>query len=212
MTWVLVPAKDWGAAKSRLRDHLDPEQRQRLAHSMLEHVLAVLACTSRVQELWLITDSAEVAEVGRGAGATLLADPAIPAPIPARLGPVVAHGLRQMRRRGAQRVAVLMGDLPLLTVADVDQWLAHLDTHDAALAADRPGRGTNGLALGPRAPIISCFGHEDSLRRHQQQLSADSLRHHTLHRRGLSHDVDTPADLSRYASFDRSRARSVNCM
>ena len=47
--WALVPAKCFGAAKSRLARVLDEAARAALARSMFEHVLATLAASTRVE-------------------------------------------------------------------------------------------------------------------------------------------------------------------
>ena len=208
MTWVLVPAKSLTAAKSRLHTCLQPDARRTLARDMLRHVLQVLASCHTVSSLWLITNSAEVAQLGRREGAEVLTDPRLPA---AHLGPVIRHGLEQLRHRGAGSIAAVVGDLPYLTATDVDGWLSSLTQYDAILAADRLGCGTNGLALKATTPVVSCFGHNDSLQRHQRSFRDLGLSHQTLHRPGLSWDIDTPFDLQRYVEDTRSRAFSVSC-
>jgi len=67
----------------------------------------------------------------------------------------------------------------------------------AAIAPDRAGTGTNGLALRPPDVIALRFG-AGSLAAHLAEAEAAGVPISEVHRPGLAFDLDTPADLARW--------------
>ncbi len=93
-------------------------------------------------------------------------------------------GLREARAEalgaGVTRLAVIHGDLPELTAADVTALLDAVDGPAAggpavAIAPDAAGRGTNGLALSPPDVIAFHFG-PDSLAAHREAALRSGAR------------------------------------
>ena len=66
-----------------------------------------------------------------------------------------------------------------------------------AIAPDRAGHGTNGLALRPLDAIAFRFGVE-SHAAHLAEAEAAGVPLVEVHRPGLAFDLDTPADLARW--------------
>ena len=84
-------------------------------------------------------------------------------PANAPLATVIDAALDLLLSQGVARALVLMSDLPRLCRADLECILGALARHDAAIAPDRAGAGTNGLALRLEPRYRTCFGHSDSL-------------------------------------------------
>jgi 2-phospho-L-lactate guanylyltransferase len=111
-------------------------------------------------------------------------------------------GLDQAREAaeadGADRLLVLHGDLPNLAADDV---LALVDAMagepSVAIAPDRLGTGTNGLALSPPGVIGFRFG-TGSFAAHLTEAQAAGVEPAVVVRPGLAFDLDTPADLARW--------------
>jgi 2-phospho-L-lactate guanylyltransferase len=109
--------------------------------------------------------------------------------------------------RGATAVLVLPADLPAVSPAAIDAFVATaaaaLEPEGAggpvapealvALVTDRHGRGTNALLLSPPAVIGAAFG-EDSRAAHRRAAAATGARYVEVDG-PLGLDVDTPADL-----------------
>jgi 2-phospho-L-lactate guanylyltransferase (CobY/MobA/RfbA family) len=66
-----------------------------------------------------------------------------------------------------------------------------------AIAPDRAGTGTNGLALRPPDALGFAFG-TDSLAAHREAAGDAGVALVEVHRPGLAFDLDTPADLARW--------------
>lgn len=187
---IIVPHRGLAAAKTRLSPVLDDTEREALAKRLLERVLAVAheACGDVV----LITPSEALGPLVAAAGARLVH----------QLGMGLNAGLEQARREAlADRVEtliVLHGDLPNLATDDIAELLAAVpQPGGVAIAPDRAGRGTNGLALRPPGVIPFLFG-VGSLAAHHAAAEAARAPIVEVHRPGLAFDLDTPADLARW--------------
>lgn len=110
-------------------------------------------------------------------------------------------GLEEARRVLASPtttlLVVLHGDLPWLTADDVHALVDGVSQSGGmAIAPDRAGAGTNGLALSPPDAISFRFG-PGSFEAHVAAASGAGLPVTVVERQGLAFDLDTPADLDR---------------
>lgn len=176
---MLVPVKDFGAAKQRLAPVLSPDERIRLARWMAGRVLAaagevpvVVACDHPEVRTWAEEHGATVAW-GPGLG----------------LNGAVDDGVAQVRRAGYDHVVVTHADLPLpagLTSVATDG--------TTTLVPDRRRDGTNVMSFPTADPLPADYG-AGSFERH---LAAAVTRGHRVEVRTDAHlslDVDTPSDL-----------------
>jgi 2-phospho-L-lactate/phosphoenolpyruvate guanylyltransferase len=187
---IIVPHRGLAAAKTRLAPVLDDGEREALARRLLDRVLRVAheACGDVV----VITPSEALAPLVAAAGARLVV----------QHGLGLNDGLEQARDEAiGNRVTsllVLHGDLPNLSTADVAALLDALpEGEGVAIAPDRAGTGTNGLALRPPEAIGFRFG-AGSLAAHRQEAERRNVPLTEVHRPGLAFDLDTPADLARW--------------
>jgi 2-phospho-L-lactate guanylyltransferase len=189
-TRIIVPHRGLAAAKTRLAPVLDAGEREQLAAKLLALVLSVArgACADVV----VITPAASLEPVVSAAGARLAV----------QRGMGLNQGLDQARSEakadGIETLCVLHGDLPNLTVADVEALIAAVPlAAGVAIAPDRAGSGTNGLAMRPPDAIGFAFG-TGSFEAHRSGAQAAGLRIAIVERPGLAFDLDTPADLARW--------------
>lgn len=179
---AVIPVKRLGAAKSRLRGAVPDDRHAELALAMVrDTVSAVLAC-DRVGELLVVTDDpAAVAQV------TALGARAVPDRPDAGLNAAMRHGADEVAGLGRNRV-VLAGDLPGLRAAELSAALHAVRVR--SYVPDAEGSGTvllaapAGVPLDPRFGVGSAAAHAAS---GALALTGDWP--------GLSHDVDTEADL-----------------
>lgn len=187
--WILVPAKRADRAKSRLSPVLAPEQRERLAHRFLRHVLKT------AKQAW--------DEAGVAGGIVVSPDPALLSiadccgfqPLAEQdegLNTAVEQAMRSAIRQGAGAVLILPTDLPDLSPNDVVA-MARAGRHGprVVLAPDWRGRGTNGLLVRPPGRIPFRFG-EDSALRHHTAAYERGIPCRLVRRAGLAHDLDLP--------------------
>jgi 2-phospho-L-lactate guanylyltransferase len=176
---VLVPVKELGLAKSRLRGALPGVPHPDLVLALvLDTLTAALACPG-VAAVLVVTADEAAAAAARALGAKALPDP------PPGLNQALEHGAAAA---GGGALAALAGDLPALRAADLAATLAAATRR--GYVPDRAGTGTTLLAAPPGVPLVPRFG-PGSARAHAQSgavrlPAAPSLRH----------DVDTAADLA----------------
>jgi 2-phospho-L-lactate guanylyltransferase len=187
---IIVPHRGLAAAKTRLAPVLDAGERQSLARTLLARVLSVAreACDDVV----VITPSEGLRPIVQEAGARLAV----------QRGMGLNEGLEQARaealRDGVEMLTVLHGDLPNLAADDVTALVTAVSgPAGVAIAPDRNGTGTNGLAQSPPDAIRFAFG-QDSLAQHRVAATEAGVPYTVVDRPGLAFDLDTPADLARW--------------
>jgi 2-phospho-L-lactate guanylyltransferase len=201
--WGVVPVKAFESAKSRLSTVASPEERERLARSMFDHVISVLRKATGLAGVLVVTDSARVADAAVRAGARVVQDPEGAS----GLAGCIDCGLDEVRRLGAGAALVLVSDLPEVTIGDIALLVGALNRSDVAIARDRGGAHTNALALRLDTEFPTSFGAIDSFRRHCETAERIGLSVAVLESPSLAFDVDTPED---YARLNRNRGSRVN--
>jgi 2-phospho-L-lactate guanylyltransferase len=189
---IIVPHRGLDAAKTRLAPSLDPEERVMLASQLLQRVLH----TARevTDDVVVISPSRPLAEIVEASGARLAV----------QRGMGLNEGLDQARSQalldGIDTLVVLHGDLPNLRPGDVETLIGALPADGrpgVAIAPDRAGTGTNGLALRPPGVISFRFGI-GSFAAHAAEVERAGVPCVAVNRAGLAFDLDTPADLARW--------------
>ena len=191
-TRIIIPHRGLEAAKTRLASTLEPEERIMLASQLLQRVLSVARQVS--DDVVVISPSRPLAEIVEASGARLAV----------QRGMGLNEGLDQARSQalldGVSTLVVLHGDLPNLRTEDIEAMLRALPADGAAgvaIAPDRAGTGTNGLALRPPGVIGFRFG-VGSFAAHAAEVERAAVPCVAVDRAGLAFDLDTPADLARW--------------
>jgi len=195
---IAVPVKSLERAKSRLAQVLAPLERASLTLAMLEDVLD--ACLRMPGwQTWVISPDESVLEVSARR----------------RARPVVEEksgltsAIRQVQEEAAEAdaLAVVLGDLPLLTAETLSRVLRTLGPVVAAPSASQ--EGTNVLLRRPPMVIPPRFG-TDSFRKHRDAAELKELPFAVVHAPELSFDLDTPDDIAQLLEWRRaSRTRQA---
>ena len=187
---IIVPHRGLTAAKTRLAPVLDAGERESLARTLLARVLDV--ASEACGDVVVISPSESLRPIVEGAGARLAV----------QRGMGLNAGLEQARAEalidGIGTLAVLHGDLPNLAADDIRALFEAVPPGGGvAIAPDRAGTGTNGLAQAPADAIRFAFG-ADSFAAHRAAAAEAGLPFGVVDRPGLAFDLDTPADLARW--------------
>jgi 2-phospho-L-lactate guanylyltransferase len=181
MISAIVPFKDSAHVKSRLAQVLSEDARRALARRMRDHVVSVLVGADGIGSVTILspTDPADkrtawIADEGRG------------------LNPEIENAAAKI----GGPTLVIHADLPQVTSADIAALVAESRTHDAVIAPDKAGTGTNALILmKPAADFHLSFG-PGSFDAHCRTIKARNWSLAVVRRPGLSLDIDDPADLA----------------
>jgi 2-phospho-L-lactate guanylyltransferase len=191
MRYALVPVKDLTQAKGRLSGLMAPDERCTLAAAMLDDVLGALRQASTVERIALVTADPhaltlaaqwgfEVVDEGSGRGET----------------GAVELAIKVCRERGASALAVIPGDIPLLTAIDVDCVMRHGAQYEVVIVPSWDSRGTNAVLLRPPDALELRFGSW-SFFPHVKQAKRKGLSYKVVRLPRVALDVDTPEDLAR---------------
>lgn len=198
MRVIAVPVKDLSRAKGRLSGILSPMERAALTLAMLEDVLA--ACTEMPGwQTWVISPDPTALQQAARMRAR---------PVEERERGLVS-AIRQVEEEaaGADALAVLLADLPLLTPAALMRALQTLGSVVAAPADS--DSGTNLLLRRPPDAIPPRFG-TDSFRKHREAAELHDIPFAEVRLPQLAFDLDRPADVTALlAAPGRGRAKAT---
>lgn len=174
---LLVPVKAFHAAKGRMSDTLNSQQRQILARWLATRVV-----TGSHAPVFVACDDDEVATWATGLGAEVLWGPGL------GLNGAIDQGADVIAGKGFDHVVVCHGDLPL---AHDLEGLAAPDT--IVLVPDRRLDGTNVFARPTTVTLAAQYGPA-SFRRHYLTALASGCAVEVRLDRDLSVDLDRVAD------------------
>ncbi|HEU4907176.1 MAG TPA: 2-phospho-L-lactate guanylyltransferase [Solirubrobacterales bacterium] len=201
---AILPVKRFDAAKQRLAGGVDAERRTALVAAMLADTLEAIAAARSIERTILVSGDPRAQELAAAAGVEVLPDPADE-------GHTIAAeaGVARAEADGAECVALLPGDCPLLDPRELDRLLTGIPPSYVAIVPDRHGSGTNALVLAPPAAIGPAFG-EGSCERHVAAAREAGVPYAVEELSSLALDLDTPADviaLTRALAEGPKRAR-----
>jgi len=190
MAVVLIPVKDPGHAKQRLRGLFTQEERTQLAWAMLADVAEAVGRAKLKEAAFVVTSSPRVEAFVRRQGWGLLREEN-----QVSESSSVDWASVELKKRGIDRVFRLPGDVPLVRAADIDHVLeTALAGETSVIVPSRDGTGTNALLRTPPDAFPSRFG-PDSFRLHHQEAGSRGLRLMTLLNERIALDIDSPDDL-----------------
>lgn len=147
---AVVPVKGGPLAKSRLR--LPRATRADLADAFARDTVAAMAGAAEGMPVLVVTGDPDVSGWVALAGHEAVPDAG------AGLDAAVAAGVRAAGARGADRVAVVLGDHPALRPLDVRTALHAVARHPRAVVADADDFGTALLMLPATGEVHTAFG------------------------------------------------------
>lgn len=203
---IIVPIKQLEAAKTRLGEALDPEERAELAAQMLRRTLRVIAEAAIADCVAVITPDEAVFAIACEMHVTAIRQRS------GGLNEALEQGRRWAISQDAATLLVLPADLPLLTADDLVNLRDMSTRYSIVIAPDHNGSGTNALLLHPPTAIPFRFG-VDSYRLHLEAAAAAGVVAYIYTGVGTGLDLDMPDDIAAMALVSRLRQteRIINC-
>jgi 2-phospho-L-lactate guanylyltransferase len=188
--WSIVPVKPLRLGKSRLSNVLNDEERARLNRMLLERTLDVLReMGDAIRTLVVSRDPAVLAIAREYNTRTVLEDGT------QHLNTALIRATAIASYYDAHGVLILPADLPLITAADLREFLKHGDEPPVvAIAPDRREDGTNAMLICPPNLIRYEYG-PGSFARHCNQVKRTSATLEIVRIQTLLLDLDLPEDL-----------------
>lgn len=176
----VVPLRSFTDAKARLRERLDAEQRAELVRQMAENVVKA----AQPHSVTIVSAAPEVVAWAQDHGHDVCNDPG-------GLDDAVEAGIADSVRRGADRIVVAHGDLPL---AQSFESVLAVPTSQVVLVADRHGDGTPVVALPADCSFRPRYG-PGSFEQNSVAVTAAGFSLTVVADATLAFDLDVPGDL-----------------
>ena len=197
---ALMPVKGFRNAKQRLSPMLGGAARELLAETMFRDILRQVRLARGLTATFVVTGDDRVAAIAASAGAEVLRESAENGETSA-----VDFARLELKQAGCEAVLILPGDMPLASATDVEQILAQVPPGAGApfalLVPSHDRLGTNALLLAPPDVIQLRFGY-DSFTFHSAQVTESGLPQRYYENEHIALDIDEPADLERFLSYD----------
>ena len=194
--WAVIPVKELAGAKQRLAGFLTPEERHRLAVTMLEDVLNALADATRLAGIALVTIDPHASAIAATRGWRVITQGARDG----HTGSVDA-GRTILAAEGIQGILTLPADIPATTAAEIDAALAAHSAFTIVPAHDE--QGSNTVILSPPLSVKLRFGN-NSYFPHLDAARAAGITPTIIHQPGIAMDIDHPADLAAFLRLPQS--------
>ena len=188
-TTAIVPVKALSVANGRLNGLLTQAERNRIAEALFLDLILKLPRSRCIDDILIVTADDSIARQARWLGAKILLQDADDGHSQA-----AAAGARAARADGAERVAMLPVDCPMLDTEELDAHIGR-SARTVLIVPDRHGTGTNALVMSPPDVFLPAFG-PDSCARHVSRARASGISFALEEISSMSIDLDTPEDFS----------------
>ena len=188
-TTAIIPVKGLTDANRRLDQVLFPKERTRLAEALFLDLIMKLPRSRCVDDILVVTADESVARQARWFGHMVLKQEEDEGHSES-----ASAGARAAMVEGAERVAMLPVDCPLLEIEELDAKIGR-SPRTALIVPDRHGTGTNALVLVPPDVFVPAFG-PDSCARHVSRARGAGISFALEEIESMGLDLDTPEDMS----------------
>jgi 2-phospho-L-lactate/phosphoenolpyruvate guanylyltransferase len=188
--WAAVPVKAFTGAKQRTGSLLTAEQREVLAATMLEDVLAALAGATRLAGILVNTIDPVATRLAKRYRARVVTDGALDG----HTGAV--NGLaRVLVREGRGALLTMPGDIPRVTSDEIDAVISSsLPAPSFTIVPAHDELGSNAVLCAPPLSVPLRFG-DNSYFPHLMAARAQRIEPTIIRLPGIGLDIDHPADL-----------------
>jgi 2-phospho-L-lactate guanylyltransferase len=188
-TTAIVPVKGLSVANGRLDGVLSQDERKRLAEALFLDLIVKLPRARSIDDLLIVTADESIARQAGWFGHKVLLQEADEGHSEA-----ASAGARVALADGADRVAMLPVDCPMLEIDELDAHVGR-SPRTVLIVPDRHGTGTNALVLTPPDIFTPAFG-PDSCARHVSRARASGISFALEEIDSIAIDLDTPEDFS----------------
>jgi 2-phospho-L-lactate guanylyltransferase len=195
--WACVPVKAFTGAKQRTASVLTPVQREILAATMLEDVLAALAGATRLAGIMVNTVDPVAADLAERYGARVVTQGALDG----HTGAV--NGMAQiLTAEGKGGLLTVPGDIPRVTAAEIDAVVSScLPAPSFTIVPAHDELGSNAVLCAPPFCVPLRFG-DDSYFPHLIAARARGIEPSIVRMPGIGLDIDHPADLRAFMAAE----------
>ena len=203
--WACVPVKTFTGAKSRTGSLLTPVQREVLAATMLEDVLAAVAGAKQLAGILVNTIDPVAAALAERYGARVVTEGALDGHTGAVNGMA-----RVLAAEGKGALLTMPGDIPRVTSAEVDAVVGScLGAPSFTIVPAHDELGSNAVLCAPPFAVTLRFG-DNSYFPHLLAARRQGIEPTIVRLPGIGLDIDHPVDLRAFmAAKPRKPTRTL---
>jgi 2-phospho-L-lactate guanylyltransferase len=192
-TWAVIPMKPLRNAKSRLREAIGEEEKDRLVLTLYRHTLALMRDSRKLDAFAVITADKKLQQIAESYGAHVVEESD-----PIGLNESLKNAMPYFIKQKVDNLLVLPGDLPYMNQPVLLDLAREMEKRNLLMISpDQDLTGTNGLCFNPIWKMKFFFG-ESSFHKHVH-FGKDSRYDVKLYiSDALKHDIDTPKDLEQH--------------
>jgi len=202
-TFIIVPVKRLGMAKSRLSPLLSVDERKQFCLEMLKDVLTAIKAGKYIQQTIVTGKDKTALQIARDFGATFFKESKL------GLNQAVREVINWCLQKEALSVLILPADVPLVTSLDLNKIFVQQQNSGMVISPSRSGEGTNALLLAPPNVIPPSYGPR-SFQRHIEKALALGINIHIIRSSRVALDIDTVGDLATFLSLKAKKTHSYN--
>ena len=192
-TWAVVPMKPLRDAKSRLKDVLSVEDKNKLVLTLYKHSLALMRDNRKLDAFAVITADDQLKDIARSYGAHIVDEDT-----PSGLNESLKNALPYFIKEKVDNLLVLAGDLPYMNQPVLLDLAREMEKRNLLMVGpDQNLVGTNALFFNPLWKMKFFFG-EDSFHKHVQFGKETRYDVKLYVSDALKYDIDTPKDLEQH--------------
>lgn len=192
-TYIIIPVKPLGQAKSRLARTLKAPTRAALIRAIFSRTLDVIAQVERIAGTIVVSRDLTILELARQRTNVIAL-----AEAESGLNPAITQGVACACAHGGSSAIIVPVDLPLITAADLDALMdLALEPRCLVIAPDRHNDGTNLMLVRPPDALQFAYGSA-SFNAHRAQAAERGLSVHVYRSPTSGLDLDVPDDLALY--------------
>lgn len=202
MMIALLPLKSFLKAKQRLSGVLSPSERHAFFYAMVCDVLDVLIAQKDIDDIYLVSDDPIAEGLASIYQCQLITEKELS--VTGSLNAVMNAALKKLQHQ-ASTILAIHGDLPLLSVNDLNELIASHQSNASQLtiACDHLYKGSNILLFSTDVPFE--FHYEDnSLDKHKVLAEQLGITTQQVFIDGIANDIDEPIDLLNMLNNRRS--------
>lgn len=185
--WLIIPAKPFTEAKSRLASVLSTSQRTALSAHLLERTLHIAVAADCFARMIVVSRDPAALTLAMHGGALPLAETG------ADLNAAIEQACQHAVVLGATAALILPADLPHLCIDDLHALIAASGNGQRIVMAPSGDGGTNALLL-PLPPPFACAFGPASYCTHRLRAARAGFAIQDVHTTTLRFDLDTPRD------------------
>ncbi len=202
---AIVPVREFGKSKLRLRGYLSSTERSALSKALFKHVLKALSDARISTILVVASDQAEISKlVGKSDNTFVISESKYHGGVNKAVTDGISYCLSEFDNISS--FMIVPSDLPLLSSKAVNDAISKLSRYDLVIGPSSKLDGTSLLLFRVKKGKIPFHYDNNSYRNHVKEAKKFKIGYTIMRSKEFSWDIDTKDDLKKLMSKLKTRS------